>query len=112
MTTSMTQFAQIHQHFNSLLSIQPLVAVLKKMISEDRPGARKLYEKLLQEIEAKPELLQPIDNLEPFTQNSQLIETLLSTIFPPSTAANEGLYAISFPFRHETIYASPGFRAL
>jgi hypothetical protein len=37
---------------------------------------------------------------------------LLSTIFPPSTTDNEGLYAISFPFRHETIYASPGFKEL
>jgi len=108
----MTQFAQIHQAFNSLLSIQPLVSVLKKMITEGRPGARKLYEGLLQEIEAKPQLLQPTDNLTPLLENSELVETLLSTIFPPSTSANEGLYAISFPFRHETIYASPGFKEL
>ncbi|HUQ96438.1 MAG TPA: hypothetical protein VM010_02150 [Chitinophagaceae bacterium] len=108
----MTQIAQIHQTFNSLLSIEPLVAVLKKMVAESRPGARKLYEGLLHEIEAKPELLQPNDNLTPLIENSELVETLLSTIFPPSTTANEGLYAISFPFRHETIYASPGFREL
>lgn len=107
----MTQFAQIHQKFNSLLSLQPLVSVLKKMIAEERPGARKLYEGLLRDIEAKPELLQPIDNLKPLLENSELVEALLSTIFPPSTTANEGLYAISFPFRHETIYASPGFKA-
>lgn len=108
----MTQFAQIHQTFNSLLSIRPLVDVLKKMIADERPGARKLYESLLQEIEARPQLLQPIDNLTPLMEASELVETLLSTIFPPSTAANEGLYAISFPFRHETIYASPGFTKL
>lgn len=108
----MTQFTQIHQKFNSLLSLQPLVTVLKKMITEGKPGARKLYESLLREIEAKPELLQPTDNLTPLLENSELVETLLSTIFTPSTAGNEGLYAISFPFRHETIYASTAFKEL
>jgi hypothetical protein len=108
----MTQFAQLQQKFNSLLSLKPLVVVLKKMITEGRPGARKLYQNLLQEIESKPELLQPIEDLAPLNKNAELVETLLSTIFPPSTSANEGLYAISFPFRHETIYASPGFRDL
>src|SRR3954471_21139002 len=106
----MTQFAQIYQKFNSLLSLQPLVTVLKKMINEGKPGARTLYEALLQNLEGKPELLQPIDNVAPLLENSELVEALLSTIFPPSTLANEGLYAISFPFRNETIYASPGFR--
>lgn len=108
----MTQLAQLHHRFNSRLSLQPLVAVLKKMITENRPGARKLYENLLQEIEAKPELLQPTDDIRVFSENSALVETLLSTIFPPSTTANEGLYAISFPFRYETIYASAPFRDL
>lgn len=112
MINEMTQLAQIHQHFNSLLSIRPLVAVLKKMIAENRPGARKLYEGLLQEIETKPELLQATDNIALFSESGALVETLLSTIFPPSTSATEGLYAVSFPFRHETIYASPPFREL
>ncbi len=38
--------------FNSILSIKPLAAVLKKMIAEGKPGARKLYENLLAEIES------------------------------------------------------------
>ena len=108
----MTRIAEIHHTFNSLLSLQPLVTVLKKMIAEGKPGARRLYEGLLNEVAAHPELLEPIDDLKPLIENAELVESLLSTIFPPSTAANEGLYAISFPFRHETIYASPGFRSL
>src|SRR5688500_7322682 len=106
----MSQIDQIHQDFNSLISLQPLVGVLRKMIAEGKPGARKLYEDLLQDIASKPELLKPTDNLAVLRQHSELVEALLSSIFPPSTSANEGLYAISFPFRHETIYASPGFR--
>ena len=108
----MSQIEQIHQDFNSLLSLQPLVGVLRKMIAEGKPGARKLYEDLLQDIASKPDLLEPTDNLSILRDHAELVEALLSAIFPPSTTANEGLYAISFPFRHETIYASPGFKEL
>lgn len=108
----MSKIAEIHQQFNSLLSLQPLVTVLKKMIADDKPGARKLYDGLLREINNIPGLLEPIDDLTPLVRHAELIETLLSTIFPPSTSANEGVFAISFPFRHETIYASPAFKEL
>jgi len=98
--------------FNSLLSVKPLTAVLKKMIAEGKPGARKLYQNLLNEIESKPELLEPIKDASVLKQHNELVETLLSTIFPPSTSANQGMHAISFPFRSETIYASPSFKEL
>ncbi len=98
--------------FNSLLSIKPLAAVLKKMITEGKPGARKLYQNLLDEIETKPALLEPIKDALVLKQDSELVETLLSTIFPPSTSDNQGMYAISFPFRSEIIYASPTFKEL
>ncbi|HVE60938.1 MAG TPA: GAF domain-containing protein, partial [Chitinophagaceae bacterium] len=98
--------------FNSLLSIKPLVAVLNKMIAEGKPGARKLYQNLLHEIESKPKLLEPIKDAAVLKEESELVETLLSTIFPPSTSANQGMYAISFPFRSEIIYASPSFKEL
>lgn len=98
--------------FNSRLSLQPLVLVLKKMIAEGKPGAKSLYQGLIQQMESRPELLQPMDDVAPIEKEAELAETLLSTIFPPSTTSNEGTYAILFPFRQETIYASPSFKAL
>jgi hypothetical protein len=41
-----------------------------------------------------------------------LVEALLATIFPPSASSNQGLFAITFPFSSETIYASAGFKAI
>jgi hypothetical protein len=96
--------------FNSVLSIKPLVGVLKRMITEGKPGARKLYQHLLTELEATPSLLQPINDPVDVAANEELLETVLSTIFPPGTGANQGMYAVSFPFRSETIYASPSFK--
>jgi hypothetical protein len=97
---------------NSLLSLQPLVAVLKKMIAEGKPGAKKLYEGLIREIESKPELLKPMADTSALIKDAELVETILSTIFPPSTSSNQGTYAITLPFHTETVYASPGFKEL
>ncbi len=95
---------------NSLLSLQPLVAILKKMIVEGKPGAKKLYNNLILEIESKPELLEPMKDSDALDKDPELVEAILSTIFPPSTSSNQGIYAITAPFKTETVYASPGFR--
>ncbi len=108
----MATISNIYESFNSLLSLQPLATVLRKMIAEGKPGARRLYQGLLDEIESRPELLQPQHDIEHLKPHSELVETLLSTIFPPSTAANQGIYAVAIPFRPETVYASPAFREL
>lgn len=102
----------MNKKINSLLSLQPLVAVLKKMITEGKPGAKKLYEGLIREIESKSELLKPMTDTAVLSQEGELVETILSTIFPPSTNSNQGTYAITLPFHTETIYASPGFKQL
>jgi hypothetical protein len=108
----MTTITNTYQEFNSVLSLQPLVLVLKKMMVEGKPGAKRLYQDLLNEIEAFPPLLQPIEDTSSLKEHKSLVETLLSTIFPPSTNSSQGIYAISLPFRSETIYASPAFAAL
>ena len=95
---------------NSLLSLQPLVVVLKKMIAEGKTGAKKLYEGLVREIESKPDLLKAMPDTSALEKDAELVETILSTIFPPSTSSNQGIYAITIPFNTETVYASPGFK--
>ena len=102
----------INQDITSQLSFQPLVVVLKRMVEEGKPGAKKLYQSLLNEIEAVPELQDAVQDKAAVKAHSELIETLLSTIFPPSSADNEGIYAIAYPFHFETIYASNRFQEL
>jgi len=80
------------------------------MIAEGKPGAQKLYQDLVKEVEARPKLMEPIADEQVIRDNEELVETLLSTIFPPSTSATEGMYAVSYPFRSETIYFSPLFK--
>jgi hypothetical protein len=82
------------------------------MITEGKPGSKKLYNNLLAEIDAKPELLEPIDDPGILLKHKELVESLLSTIFPPSTSSSEELYAVTFPFKLETVYTSNEFRAI
>lgn len=108
----MTSVSTTYAGFNTLLSLQPLVAVLKKMVSENKPGAKKLYQPILAEIEKLPELLQPFEDTGLLKQHEELVEALLATIFPPSATASQVLYALTFPFSSEAVYASPGFKSI
>ncbi len=109
---SMSNISTIYQGIHSALSLRPLVTVLKKMITEGKPGAKRLYQGLIAEIESRPALLQTIDDPASLSDDTELVETLFSTIFPPSTTSNQGIYAISFPFDARTVYTSPGFRKI
>ncbi len=108
----MTSVSSTYSGFNSILSLLPLVKVLKRMIAEEKPGARKLYQQILNDVEGTPALLQPVKDTTLLNSHAELVEALLGSIFPPSTSSNQGLYAITYPFSSETIYASPGFRKI
>ncbi|MFI5133233.1 MAG: hypothetical protein ACHQEB_02800 [Chitinophagales bacterium] len=97
---------------NSRLSFRPLVEALKKNIAQGNPGEQKIYGSIITEFESHPELLEPISDLSSLTPHMGLIGELLSIIFPPTLAAHENLYAVSLPFKFQTIYTSRLFHAM
>ena len=96
--------------FNSYLSFQPLVKALKKNIAEGNPGMKKLYGKVVEEFESHPELMNTITDLSILTPYSELIEELLSAVFPPTTA--NYMYGVGIPFKLQAVYASPRFKSM
>lgn len=96
--------------FNSQLSFLPLVEALKKNITEGNPGMKKLYGKVVKDVEAHPELLNPITDLSLLEPHSELIEELLSAVFPPTT--RNFLYGVALPFKFITVYTSPLFKSI
>ena len=98
--------------FNSRLSFQPLINILKKTISEGKPGAQKLYGDLIAKIESAPELLQPFSDTSLLKPYEEVIEMLLSTLFPPTITEHENLYAVTFPFKFNIIYSSRLFQSM
>lgn len=107
------QTGNIHIHkavFNSQFSFRPLVEALKKNITEGNPGMKKLYGKVVKDVEAHPELLNPITDLSLLEPHSELIEELLSAVFPPTT--RNFLYGVTLPFKLTTVYTSPHFKSI
>ncbi len=95
---------------HSLFSIKPLVQVLKKMMGEGKPGVRKLYGQLVTDLESAKGLQEAVSDDKILEEHQELLESAFSTLFPPSTAANQGMYAVCFPFQSETLYSSAAFK--
>src|SRR5688572_4884368 len=96
--------------FNSFLSFKPLVEGLKKNIAAGNPGMQRLYGRVVSDLESHPELLEAITDISVLEPHSELIEELLSAVFPATTPYN--IHAVSFPFKFQTVYASPVFRSM
>jgi hypothetical protein len=96
--------------FNSRLSFRQLVAALKKNIAEGNPGMQKLYGQVVADFDKHPHLLETISDLSVLHPHKELIEELLSAVFPPTTA--NYMYGILFPFKNLAVYASPLFKQL
>ncbi|TMI65022.1 MAG: hypothetical protein E6H07_03630 [Bacteroidetes bacterium] len=97
---------------NSRLSFKPMIEMLKKNIADGNPGLKKLYSHLVDEIEQLPELLEPIDDVAILKPHTELIQQLLSTIFPPTNSGHENLHAVALPFTFHTVYYSRLFQLL
>ncbi len=96
--------------FNSNLSFYPLVMALKKNIGEGNPGMKKLYGNVVKEFESYPQLMSTITDLSMLAPHTELIEELLSAVFPPTTA--NFMYGVAIPFKHQAVYASPRFKTM
>ena len=96
--------------FNSQLSFRPLVNALKKNIAEGNPGMQKLYGQVVQQFEQHPGLMGPISDLSSLMPYAELIQELLSAVFPPTTANQ--MYGASLPFKNIAVYASHLFKDL
>jgi hypothetical protein len=95
--------------FNSRLSFVPLLNSLKNTIAQGKPGAQKLLRGIISSFESIPELIKPIEELSLLENHSELVETLLSTLFPPANSEADSIYAVAIPFTFNTIYTSPLF---
>ena len=96
--------------FNSQISFKPLIKALKHAIESGQPGASGLYGNLVTELEQNPVFMQPITDPKTLTENSELVNKLLATVFPASLSYSDSLYGIGRPFHNDIIYASSKFR--
>ena len=100
-------------HYNSRVSFQPLLTVLKRALNHgSSAGAKKLYIGILEYADQNPGLQNAIDDLSILEQHREWMEMLLSIIFPPTASEHELLYSVGLPFSYKTIYTSRLFHML
>ncbi|HJS54242.1 MAG TPA: hypothetical protein VJ765_06850 [Chitinophagaceae bacterium] len=99
-------------HYQSKVSFQPLLNVMRRTLNHSSEGAKKLYSGILEYADKHPELQTAIDDLSVLESHKEWIEMLLSVIFPPTTSDREMIYSVSIPFSYNTIYTSRLFRLM
>jgi len=94
-------------HYQSKVSFQPLLAVLKRALHHgSSDGVKKLYSGILEYAQQHPELQNPIEDLTILETHREWMEMLLSIIFPPTASEHEMLFSVGLPFSYTTIYTS------
>lgn len=100
-------------HYQSKVSFQPLLTVLKRTLQHSSSeGAKKLYSGILEYADQHPQLQIAIDDLSALETHREWMEMLLSIIFPPTASEQEMLFSVGLPFSYKTIYTSRLFRML
>ncbi len=100
------------QEIQSRLSFAPLVDAWAKTAAEGRPGTRKLYQTLLDQIKRHPELLEPIYDISILKEHEEWVDMLMATLFPVSYSDQQDLYGVGLPFGRDIIYSSRRFREI
>ena len=106
-----------HKHFyqntdeiqiNSVLSLRPLIAYIQQSIREKCPQSD--YAKnLIKNIKKTPKLLEPIQDLSLLEDYHEVMDELMSFVFPPIFWKRDYLAAI-LPFETRAFYSTPKFR--
>src|SRR5687767_1576169 len=100
-------------HYQSRVSFQPLLAVLKRALHHgSSAGVKKLYSGVLDYAHQHPELENSIEDLGILETHREWMEMLLSIIFPPTASEHEMIFSVGLPFSYTTIYTSRLFNLL
>ena len=97
--------------FKSRLSLKPLLDFWEHLLAEGKCGMNSLGPVIRQKLENTPELREPIEDLTILEDHQELIDLLMSVVFPP--AFWESNCAAAFvPFQFNSFYATPAFKTL
>ena len=73
--------------FKRELSLAPLIAAWSEAASRDQKIAAKFHRHVLEEVQKAPELLEPIDDLAVVARHRELVNLLMTKVFPPASWA-------------------------
>lgn len=94
----------------SFLSFAPYYKILNEKILHSHEQFLEFYLKIIQKLEASPELLQPIHDVTIINRHEQFFQLIASTLFPFSTDIDLQYYALGSPYKFEFFFYSDSFQ--
>jgi len=93
------------------LSLAPLIAFWQQAIATQHPIKAAIASMVQDQLRQAPELLEPITDQAIIAQHRELVDMLMSVVFP--RASWEQAYAAALlPFHLQSFYATPSFACL
>ncbi len=97
--------------FRCELSLAPLVAFWARTLADDRSAKGRLARIISEEVGRAPELLQTIEDIAIIERHRELVDLLMTAVFPPASSEQEYGAAL-LPFHLRGFYATPSMRRL
>ena len=97
--------------FKSRLSLRPLLDFWERCLAEGKCGMKSWGPVIRQKLENAPELREPIEDLTILEKHQELIDLLMSVVFPPAFWESDCAAAF-VPFQFTGFYATPLFKTL
>jgi GAF domain-containing protein len=97
--------------FKSRLSLRPLLDFWERLLAEGKCGMNSLGPVIRQKLENSPELREPIEDPTILENHQDLIDLLMSVVFPPAFWESDCAAAF-VPFQFTGFYATPLFKTL
>jgi hypothetical protein len=97
--------------FTCELSLAPLVAFWQQASAEHHPMQAALSANIQQALRKTPALLEPIEDLSLIAAHKDLVDAMMTAVFPPATWHNTYAAALC-PFQMQSFYATPSFERL
>ena len=97
--------------FKCVLSLERLIAFWDKILLEGHAVKTAIARTIHDELQKAPELRGPIEDLTVLEKHQELIDMLMSIVFPPAFYERD-CSAAFVPFHFNSVYATPAFRRL
>jgi len=97
--------------FTCQLSLAPLIAFWQQTISNQHPIKAAIARMVQDQLRQAPELLEPITDQAILVQHQELVDMLMSVVFPQASW-DQAYAAALLPFHLQSFYATPAFARL
>src|SRR5262252_10818746 len=97
--------------FTCQLSLAPLLAFWQEALATQHPIKAAIASMVQDQVRQAPELLEPITDLAFLAQHRELVDMLMSAVFPRASW-DQAYAAALLPFHLQSFYATPSFERL